>query len=198
LTEICWKRLRVRVRYFVQIIIPRFTSGPHVESRTLKLKTRVYILKFQRIWLKFVGDVFEWQTRYFVQIIIPRYTRGPHVESRTLKLKARVHTLKFQRIYLKFVGNILEWQYAILCKLVELDPHIRYIWKMDFMWHKTGLRNIWKIRWRYHKMAVHYFVQIIIPRSTCGLHIDSRTLKLKAPVHTLNFNEFDWNLLKMS
>jgi hypothetical protein len=26
------------VRYFVQIIIPRFTRGPHVKSRTLKLR----------------------------------------------------------------------------------------------------------------------------------------------------------------
>jgi hypothetical protein len=77
---------------------------------------------------------------YFVQIIITRSTRGPHVESQTLKLKARVHTLKFQQICLKFVGNVLEWQSAILCNLVQLDPHLWHMWKMDFMWHRTGLR----------------------------------------------------------
>jgi hypothetical protein len=43
------------VWYFVQIIIPRSTCGLHVESPTLKLKV-------QRIWLKFVGDVLEWQS----------------------------------------------------------------------------------------------------------------------------------------
>jgi hypothetical protein len=47
------------VRYFVQIIIPRSTRGPHIESRTLKLKTRVHTLKFQRICMKFVGNVLE-------------------------------------------------------------------------------------------------------------------------------------------
>jgi hypothetical protein len=36
-------------------------------------------------------------------------------------------------------------------------------------------------------MAVHYFVQIIIPRSTRGPHIESRALKLKARVHTVKF-----------
>jgi hypothetical protein len=46
LTEICWRCLRVTFRYFVQIIIPRSTCGFHVESRTLKLKARVHILKF--------------------------------------------------------------------------------------------------------------------------------------------------------
>jgi hypothetical protein len=85
---------------------------------------------------------------YFVQIIIPRSTCGPHVESRTLKLKARVHTLKYQRNYLKFVGNVLKWLSATLCNVVQLDPHVGpsekaniwYIWRMDFMWHRTGLR----------------------------------------------------------
>jgi hypothetical protein len=49
-------------------------------------------------------------------------------------------------------------------------------------------------------MTVHYFVQIIIPRSTRGSHIESRTLKLKARVHTLNFQriwlKFVENVLK--
>jgi hypothetical protein len=43
--------------YFVQIIITRSTSGPHVESRTLKLKVRVQTLEFQRFCLKFVENV---------------------------------------------------------------------------------------------------------------------------------------------
>jgi hypothetical protein len=46
-------------RYFVQIIITRSTRGPHIESRTLKLKARVHTLKFQQICLKFVGNVLE-------------------------------------------------------------------------------------------------------------------------------------------
>jgi hypothetical protein len=54
--------------------------------------------------------------------------------------KTRAHTLKFQQICLKFVGNVLEWQSAILCNLVQLDPHLWYIWKMNFMWYRTGLR----------------------------------------------------------
>jgi hypothetical protein len=44
----------MEVHYFVQIIIPRSTCGPHIESRTLKLKARVHTLKFQRICMKFV------------------------------------------------------------------------------------------------------------------------------------------------
>jgi hypothetical protein len=59
LTGICWTCLRVIVRYFVQIIIPRSARGPRVESRTLKLKARVHTLKFQRICLEFVGNVLE-------------------------------------------------------------------------------------------------------------------------------------------
>jgi hypothetical protein len=168
MTEICWRCLRATVRYFVQIIIPRSTHGPHVESRTLKLKARVHTIKFQQIWLKFVGDILKWLSTTLCKLsyIDPHvgpdresdpktknacshlkistnlteicwkikwppatlcklsYTRGPHVESRTLKLKARVHTLKFQQICLKFVGNVLEWQPAILCKFVQLDPHV--------------------------------------------------------------------------
>jgi hypothetical protein len=139
LTEICWRYLKMAVHYFVQILIPRSTRGPHLESRTLKLKARVHTLKFQRIWLKFVENVLKWQSAT-LWIIIPRFARGPHVESRTLKLKARVHILKFQRICQEFVGNVLEWQSVILCKLVQLDPQMWYIWKMDFMWNRTSLR----------------------------------------------------------
>jgi hypothetical protein len=50
------------VRYCVQIIIPKSTHGPYVESRTLKLKARVHTLKFQRICLKFVGNILECQS----------------------------------------------------------------------------------------------------------------------------------------
>jgi hypothetical protein len=49
LTRICSRCLQVTVRYFVHIIIPRSTRGPHVESHTLKLKAHVHTLKFQRI-----------------------------------------------------------------------------------------------------------------------------------------------------
>jgi hypothetical protein len=50
-------------------------------------------------------------------------------------------------------------------------------------------------------VIVRYFVQIIIPRSICGLHVESRTLKLKARVHTLfstNLIEICWRYLKMA
>jgi hypothetical protein len=47
------------VCYFVQIVILRSTRGPHVESRTLKLKAHIYTLKFQRICLKVIGNVLE-------------------------------------------------------------------------------------------------------------------------------------------
>jgi hypothetical protein len=45
--------------------------------------------------------------------------------------------------------------------------------------------------------TINYFVQISMPRSTHGLHVESRTPKLKVHIHTLNFNEFDLILLEM-
>jgi hypothetical protein len=112
---------------------PRREPDPKTKSSRSHLKISTNLIEICWRYLKMA-------VRYFVQIIIPRFTRGPHVESRTLKLKARVHTLKFQRICLKFVGNVLEWQSAILYNLVHLDPHIWCIWKMDFMWYRTGSR----------------------------------------------------------
>jgi hypothetical protein len=69
LIEFCWRYLKMAVWYFVQIIIPRFTRGPHVESRILKLKARVHTLKFQRICLKFVRNVLEWQSAILYNLV---------------------------------------------------------------------------------------------------------------------------------
>jgi hypothetical protein len=124
LTIICSRCLWVTVRYFMQIIIPRSTCRPHVESRTLKLKAHVHTLKFQRIWLKLVGNDLKWESATLCKLSYLRSTSGPHVKSWTLKLKARVHTLKFQWISLIFVGDVLEWESATLCKLSYLDPHM--------------------------------------------------------------------------
>jgi hypothetical protein len=69
------------VRYFVQIIIPRFTRGPHVESRTLKLKARVHTLKFQRFCLKFCWQCFRMTVRYFVQFGTFKSTHMMHMKN---------------------------------------------------------------------------------------------------------------------
>jgi ribosomal protein L37AE/L43A len=51
-------------------------------------------------------------------------------------------------------------------------------------------------------MIVCYFVQIIIPRPTRGLHIARRTLKLKARIQHLkvskNLTEICWKCLRVT
>ena len=42
-----------------------------------------------------------------------------------------------------------------------------------------------------------YSVQNSVAKTTCGLHVKSRTLKIKPHVHTINFIEIDRNLLEM-
>jgi hypothetical protein len=100
------------------------------------------------------------------------------------QLKNCVHTLKFQWIWLKFVGNDLEWESATLCKLSYLDPHVGSRREPDpkiesSCSHFKISTNLTEICWRCLRVTVCYFMQIIIPRSTCGLHVKSRTLKLK-------------------
>jgi hypothetical protein len=75
LIEICWRYLKMAVHCFVQIIKPRSTRGPHIESRTLKLRARVHTLKFQWIWMKFVENVLTWQSAALCKLSYP----DPHV-----------------------------------------------------------------------------------------------------------------------
>jgi hypothetical protein len=114
------------------------------------------------------------------------------------KLKTRVHILKFQRIWIEFVRDVLEWQSATLCKLPYLDPHVGptltvgHKTKSSRSHFKTST-NLTEICWKWLIVRIRYCVQIIIPRSTCGPHVESQTLKLKARVHTL---KIQWNCLK--
>ena len=62
LTEICWKWLSMTGCYSVQSSVARPTRGPHVKSRTLKLKPRIHTIKFYPKWLKFVGNDSVWLT----------------------------------------------------------------------------------------------------------------------------------------
>ena len=62
LTEICWRWLSMTGSYSVQSRVARPTHGPHVQSRTLKIKPRVHTIKFYQNWLKFVGNDSVWST----------------------------------------------------------------------------------------------------------------------------------------
>ena len=118
LIEIYWRWLSMIGSYSVQSSVTRLIRGPHVKSRTLKIKPRVHTIKFLS---KLTEIYWKWLSMidsYSVQSSVARPTRGPHVKIRTLELKHRVHTIKFYRNWSKFVGDDSVWLAAILCKTV--------------------------------------------------------------------------------
>jgi hypothetical protein len=81
LTEICWRCLRVRVCYFVQITVPRSTRGPMRQESNPKTKSSRSHHLISTNLTKIRGRCLRVRACYFVRITVPRSTRGPRVES---------------------------------------------------------------------------------------------------------------------
>jgi hypothetical protein len=75
------------VRYFMQIGEAKSICRTHVQSWTLKLKSRVHTIKFSGFDQNLVRCL-NMTVRYFMQIGEAKSICGTHVQSRTLELKA--------------------------------------------------------------------------------------------------------------